>query len=116
MRLRTNGEASAEHSPIRGWSRKFSYLYPGSGGQEEGSESEPEHVLARKDSGIRQDEGVVILSVTKRSRTMVFNPSPDPLLAPEDRFMAVGEPGQRKRLEGRATRQRTENAVTPAGS
>ena len=58
--------------------------------------------VALKDSGIRQDHGVIIVAVKKHSGAMVFNPPPDLLLAPQDRLVAIGEPGQPKRLEGRA--------------
>jgi voltage-gated potassium channel len=61
--------------------------------------------VALKDSGIRQDHGVIIVAVKKHSGTMVFNPAPDILLGPEDRLVAIGEPEQLKRLEERATRR-----------
>jgi voltage-gated potassium channel len=61
--------------------------------------------VALKDSGIRQDHGVIIVAVKKHSGTMVFNPAPDILLEPEDRLVAIGEPEQLKRLEERATRR-----------
>ncbi len=59
--------------------------------------------LALRDSGIRQEHGVIIVAVKKASGRMVFNPSPEVLMEPGDRLVALGEPKQMKRLEERAS-------------
>lgn len=61
--------------------------------------------VALRDSGIRQDHGVIIVAVKKDTGEMVFNPSPDITLEEGDRLVALGEPLQLKRLEERALRR-----------
>lgn len=59
--------------------------------------------LALKDSGIRQDHGVIIVAIKKGSGRMIFNPGPEILMEPGDRLVALGEPEQMERLEQRAS-------------
>jgi len=59
--------------------------------------------LALKDSGIRQEHGVIIVAIKKGSGRMIFNPAPEILMEPGDRLVALGEPEEMKRLEQRAS-------------
>jgi voltage-gated potassium channel len=59
--------------------------------------------IALKDSGIRQEHGVIIVAVKKGSGRMIFNPSPETVMEPGDRLVALGRPEQMKRLEERAS-------------
>ncbi|MDH7500588.1 MAG: potassium channel protein [candidate division NC10 bacterium] len=59
--------------------------------------------LALKDSGIRQEHGVIIVAIKKGSGQMIFNPAPDLQMEPGDRLVALGKPEQMKRLEERAS-------------
>jgi voltage-gated potassium channel len=59
--------------------------------------------LALKDSGIRQEHGVIIVAIKKASGRMVFNPAPEILIEPGDRLVALGKPEQMKRLEQKAS-------------
>jgi voltage-gated potassium channel len=64
-------------------------------------------VLAGKtieSSRIRQDRGVIILAI-KRQAGMRFNPAPDEQIQPDDCLIAMGEPGQLRRLEQTAASQ-----------
>jgi voltage-gated potassium channel len=58
--------------------------------------------IALGDSGIRQEHGVIIVAIKKGSGAMIFNPTSEASLEPGDRLVAMGEPEQLKRLEGRA--------------
>src|SRR5262245_2820676 len=49
-------------------------------------------------SRIRQDRNVIILAI-KRENGMRFNPSPEDRIEPGDYLIAMGEPGQLRRLE-----------------
>ena len=49
-------------------------------------------------SRIRQERGVIVLAI-KRQDAMRFNPPPDERIEPDDCLIAMGEPGQLRRLE-----------------
>jgi len=49
-------------------------------------------------SRIRQERGVIVLAI-KRRDAMRFNPPPDERIEPNDCLIAMGEPGQLRRLE-----------------
>ncbi|MGB5750853.1 MAG: potassium channel protein [Desulfobacterales bacterium] len=52
-----------------------------------------------KDSGIRQDFNLIIIAIKKPDGTMLFNPSFEAALMPEDTVIAVGEEENLQKLE-----------------
>ncbi|MGD8880967.1 MAG: potassium channel protein [Desulfobacterales bacterium] len=53
-----------------------------------------------KDSGIRQKYNLIIIAIMKPDGNMLFNPSFETVIAPNDTVIAVGEVDNLKKLEG----------------
>jgi voltage-gated potassium channel len=53
-----------------------------------------------KDSGIRQRYNLIIIAIMKPDGNMLFNPSFETVIAPNDTVIAVGEVDNLKKLEG----------------
>ena len=51
-----------------------------------------------KDSGIRQDFNLIIISILKRSGEMLFNPHFETLIEPMDTVIVMGKPNDLKRF------------------
>jgi voltage-gated potassium channel len=52
-----------------------------------------------KDSGIRQNYNLIIIAIKKSDGEMLFNPSYEAVIAPNDTVIAVGEVGNLQKLE-----------------
>jgi voltage-gated potassium channel len=52
-----------------------------------------------KDSGIRQNYNLIIIAIKKSDGNMLFNPSYEAVIAPNDTVIAVGEVGNLQKLE-----------------
>jgi len=52
-----------------------------------------------KDSGIRQNYNLIIIAIKKSDGDMLFNPSYEAVIAPNDTVIAVGEGGNLQKLE-----------------
>ena len=52
-----------------------------------------------KESGLRQELGIIIVAVKRPDGKMVFNPSPDMVIAPDDILITLGPRHQLDRLE-----------------
>ena len=52
-----------------------------------------------KDSGIRQNYNLIIIAIKKSDGEMLFNPSYEAVIAPDDTVIAVGEVGNLQKLE-----------------
>ncbi len=52
-----------------------------------------------RNSGIRQELGVIIIAIKKNSGEMLFNPIPDTLIEANDKLLALGEKKNLKKLE-----------------
>ena len=52
-----------------------------------------------KDSGIRQNYNLIIIAIKKPDGSMLFNPSFEAVIKPDDTMIAVGEVGNLKKLE-----------------
>jgi voltage-gated potassium channel len=52
-----------------------------------------------KDSGIRQNYNLIIIAIKKSDGEMLFNPSFEAVIAPNDTVIAVGEAGNLQKLE-----------------
>lgn len=61
--------------------------------------SSPLNGLMLKDSGIRQKYNLIIVAIKNQNDQMLFNPSFEALLNAGDTVIAVGEPGNLKKLE-----------------
>jgi voltage-gated potassium channel len=51
-----------------------------------------------KDSGIRQKYNLIIIAIKKPDGSMLFNPSFDAVIKPDDTVVAVGEAGNLHKL------------------
>jgi voltage-gated potassium channel len=52
-----------------------------------------------KDSGIRQKYNLIIIAIMKPDGNMLFNPSFEAVIAPNDTVIAVGEADNLQKLE-----------------
>ena len=55
-----------------------------------------------KDANLRQEFGVIVVAVTRKSGEMEFNPSPETVIAAGDQLVVLGHPDQLKALEAAA--------------
>ena len=55
--------------------------------------------LPLKDSGIRQNYNLIIIAIKKPDGSMLFNPSFETAIMPEDTVIAVGEAANLQKLE-----------------
>jgi voltage-gated potassium channel len=55
--------------------------------------------LPLKDSGIRQNYNLIIIAIKKPDGSMLFNPSFETAIMPEDTVIAVGEAVNLQKLE-----------------
>lgn len=58
--------------------------------------------LSLKDSPIRKDLGIIIVSIKKPDGKMIFNPPPETVIAPGDVLITLGNRQQLDRLEDMA--------------
>jgi K+/H+ antiporter YhaU regulatory subunit KhtT len=52
-----------------------------------------------RDSGLREQLGVIVVAIKRTSGEMIFNPSADEWIEAGDRLIALGEPMRLKELE-----------------
>jgi voltage-gated potassium channel len=52
-----------------------------------------------KDSGLRQDLGIILVAIKKPDGKMVFNPPPEAIIEPHDLLISLGPRHQLDRLE-----------------
>ncbi len=61
----------------------------------------PSHIteVPLKESGIRQELGLIIIAIQKASGRMLYNPSPDATIQVGDTLIAMGDPQNLSKLE-----------------
>jgi len=55
--------------------------------------------VSLRDSGLREQLGVIVVAIKRTSGGMIFNPSADERIEAGDRLIALGEPMRLKELE-----------------
>ena len=56
-----------------------------------------------KDANLRQEFGVIVVAINRKSGAMEFNPSPESVMAAGDQLVVLGHPDQLRALEAAAT-------------